>query len=69
MRAIGIIPARWQSERFEGKVLAPLLGKPLIQHVWERAKESRILEDLIIATDNEEVIKVAETFGGKAVSF
>ena len=48
-------------------MLANLLGKPLIQHVWERAKESRMLDDLIIATDNEEVIKVVEGFGGKAV--
>jgi len=67
MRAIGIIPARWKSSRFEGKVLVKILGKPMIQHVWERAKESRILDDLIIATDNEEVIKAAKKFGGKAV--
>jgi len=67
MRAIGIIPARWKATRFEGKILAMIAGKPLIQHVWERAKESRILEDLIIATDSERVIKAAEMFGGKAV--
>ena len=67
MRAIGVIPARWKSERFEGKVLANLSGKPLIQHVWERAKESKVLEDLIIAADNEEVIKAVQAFGGKAV--
>jgi len=67
MRAIGIIPARWKASRFEGKVLAELLGKPLIQHVWERSKESRSLDDLIIATDSEEVIKVVKGFGGKAV--
>ncbi|MGB2705736.1 MAG: 3-deoxy-manno-octulosonate cytidylyltransferase [Candidatus Omnitrophota bacterium] len=67
MKAIGIIPARWQSERFEGKVLANLLGKPLVQHVWERAKESRILEEVIIATDNEDVIKAVKRFGGKVV--
>jgi len=67
MRAIGIIPARWKASRFEGKILAMIAGKPLIQHVWERAKESHILEDLIIATDSERVIKAAEMFGGKAV--
>lgn len=67
MRAIGVIPARYKSVRFEGKVLADLLGKPLIQHVWERAKESRVLEDLVIATDSEDVIKVVKGFGGKAV--
>jgi len=67
MKAIGIIPARWKSSRFEGKVLASILGKPMIQHVWERAKESRMLDDLIIAADREEVIKAAQKFGGKAV--
>ncbi|MBL7155743.1 MAG: 3-deoxy-manno-octulosonate cytidylyltransferase [Candidatus Omnitrophica bacterium] len=67
MKAIGIIPARWKASRFEGKILALLAGKPLIQHVWERAKESHILDDLIIATDSEEVIKAAKKFGGKAV--
>lgn len=67
MKAIGVIPARWESTRFEGKILAELLGKPMIQHVWERAKESKVLDDLIVAADNEEVIKAVEGFGGKAV--
>lgn len=67
MRAIGVIPARWQASRFEGKVLANLAGKPMIQHVWENAKKARSLDDLIVATDSEEVIKVVEGFGGKAV--
>jgi len=67
MKAIGIIPARRHSERFDGKVLADLMGKPLVQHVWESAKRSRILEDVIVATDSEDVIKVVNGFGGKAV--
>ena len=67
MRVIGIIPARWKSSRLEGKVLANLLGKPVIQHVWEKAKESKVLEDVIIATDSEKVMKVIEGFGGKVV--
>ncbi|MFC1576506.1 3-deoxy-manno-octulosonate cytidylyltransferase [Candidatus Omnitrophota bacterium] len=67
MKAIGIIPARWKSTRFEGKVLAKISGKPMIQHVWERAKEAKTLDDIIIAADNDEVIKVAKTFGAKAI--
>ena len=67
MKAIGVIPARWKSSRFEGKVLAKISGKPMIQHVWESARESRVLDDLIIAADKEEVIKAVEAFGGKAV--
>lgn len=66
MNAIGVIPARWASTRFEGKVLADINGKPLIQHVWENAKKARLLDDLIIATDDERVLKAVEGFGGKA---
>ncbi|MBN1405488.1 MAG: 3-deoxy-manno-octulosonate cytidylyltransferase [Candidatus Omnitrophica bacterium] len=67
MKAIGIIPARYAASRFEGKVLADLLGRPVIQHVWERAKKARTLEGLIVAADDERIIKVVESFGGKAV--
>lgn len=67
MDTIGVIPARYSSARFKGKVLADILGKPLIQHVWERAKQALILDDLIIACDNESVAKVASEFGAKVV--
>ena len=53
MDVIGIIPARYSSSRFEGKVLADVLGKPMLQHVWERAKQSIVLDDLIIACDDQ----------------
>ena len=65
MNAIGVIPARYSSTRFEGKVLADLLGKPVIQHVWERAGEASMLDDLIIATDDQRVVETVESFGGK----
>ncbi|MDP2939256.1 MAG: 3-deoxy-manno-octulosonate cytidylyltransferase [Candidatus Omnitrophota bacterium] len=68
MNVIGVIPARYASTRFEGKVLANLLGKPMIQYVWERAKQSKLLDDLIIACDDERVEKVAKEFGAKVVS-
>lgn len=67
MKAIGVIPARWGATRFEGKVLADLLGKPVIQHVWENAKKAKTLDSLIIACDDERIIKVVDGFGGKAV--
>ena len=67
MKVIGIIPARWGATRFEGKVLANLLGKPVIQHVWENAKRARTLDDLIVACDDERIQKAVESFGGKAV--
>ncbi len=65
MDVIGIIPARYSSTRFEGKVLADICGKPMIQHVWERAKQALTLEDLIIACDDERVAEVARGFGAK----
>ncbi|HOX54640.1 MAG: 3-deoxy-manno-octulosonate cytidylyltransferase [Candidatus Omnitrophica bacterium] len=67
MNIVGIIPARYASTRLEAKVLADILGKPMIQHVWERAKQSKMLDDLIIACDDERVKEVAEGFGAKAI--
>lgn len=67
MDVIGIIPARYASTRFEGKVLADIFGKPMIQHVWERAKKATLLEDLIVACDDERIKKAVEEFGGKVV--
>lgn len=67
MQAIGIIPARYGSTRFEGKVIKDLCGKPVIQHVYERAKKARLLDDLIIAADDDRIIQAVEKFGGKAV--
>jgi 3-deoxy-manno-octulosonate cytidylyltransferase (CMP-KDO synthetase) len=68
MASVGIIPARYEASRFTGKVLADIEGKPMIQHVWERAKKARLLDDLIIACDDDRIIKAVEEFGGKAVS-
>jgi len=67
MDVIGVIPARYSSKRFEGKVLADILGKPMIQHVWERAKQALLLDDLIIACDDERVASAATNFGAKVV--
>lgn len=67
MDVIGVIPARYSSSRFEGKVLADILGKPMIQRVYERAKQAIVLDDLIIACDDERVACVAEGFGAKVV--
>lgn len=67
MDVIGIIPARYSSTRFEGKVLADILGKPMIQHVWERAKEAHLLDDLIIACDDERIADISRGFGAKVL--
>jgi 3-deoxy-manno-octulosonate cytidylyltransferase (CMP-KDO synthetase) len=60
-----IIPARYGSTRFPGKPLAPLWGKPIIQHVWERAKRSCLRQRVIIATDDERIAAAARGFGAE----
>lgn len=67
MTAIVIIPARYDSTRFPGKPLAPLNGKPLIQHVYENSMKSKLAKDVIVATDNEEIFEKVTSFGGKAM--
>ncbi len=67
MDVIGVIPARFSSTRFEGKVLADILGKPMLQRVYERAKQALLLDDLIIACDDERIASVAKEFGAKVV--
>ncbi len=67
MDVIGVIPARYSSKRFEGKVLADISGKPMIQHVYERAKQALLLDDLLIACDDESVASVAREFGAKVI--
>jgi len=67
MDAVGIIPARYGSTRFEGKLLADFCGKPVIQHTWENAKKSKSIDDLIIATDDKRIYNVAKGFGANVV--
>ncbi|MFH2144984.1 MAG: 3-deoxy-manno-octulosonate cytidylyltransferase [Candidatus Omnitrophota bacterium] len=67
MEVVGIIPARYGSTRLAAKALVDILGKPMIQHIYERAKTASVLDDLIVATDDERIKQVVESFGGKAV--
>ena len=65
--AIGVIPARYGSSRFPGKVLAEIAGKPMIQWVYEQAVQSKMLDELFVAVDDPRVLECVEGFGGKAV--
>lgn len=65
MKFIGIIPARYASTRFEGKPLADLGGKPVIQHVYQRA--SQVLDSVVVATDDQRIFDAVASFGGKVV--
>ena len=67
MKVLGVIPARYASSRFEGKALADLLGKPMIQHVYERAIRAETLDGLLVATDDHRIFAAVEEFGGEVV--
>lgn len=67
MKFLCVIPARYSSTRLPGKPLANIAGKPMIQHVYERAKQAVRPTDVIIATDHELVFDAVAGFGGKAV--
>jgi 3-deoxy-manno-octulosonate cytidylyltransferase (CMP-KDO synthetase) len=62
VKILGIIPARYASSRFPGKPIAPIAGKPLIQHVAEQCKKARSLSEIIVATDDQRIADVAKAF-------
>jgi 3-deoxy-manno-octulosonate cytidylyltransferase (CMP-KDO synthetase) len=64
---IGVIPSRWGSTRFPGKSLYPILGKPLLQWVVERARQARALDRLLVATDDARIRAAAQKFGAEVV--
>lgn len=64
---VAVIPARYQSTRFPGKPLALIQGKPMIQWVYERTKQSRLIGRVIVATDDDRIRKAVNAFGGEAV--
>lgn len=66
MFVLGIIPARYGSSRLEGKPLKDICGKPMIQHVYERVQQSCLLNEIIVATDDERIVTAVNNFGGKA---
>lgn len=67
MRVVGVIPSRWASTRFPGKSLALICGKPLIQWVVERCRQTRRLDELVVATDDARIRKVAESLGVRVI--
>jgi 3-deoxy-manno-octulosonate cytidylyltransferase (CMP-KDO synthetase) len=66
MRVLGVIPARFGSSRFPGKPLIELKGKSMIHRVYEGAKKSKLISNLIVATDDVRILQEVERFGGKA---
>lgn len=66
-KILGIIPARYASTRLPGKLLIPILGKTLLQRTFENARQTHILDDLIVATDDVRIFDHVTQFGAKAV--
>ncbi len=67
IRIIAVIPARYGSTRFPGKSLALIAGKTMIRRVYERTKLSRLLQRVIVATDDERILTEVKGFGGEAI--
>ena len=67
MKTYGIIPSRFGSSRFPGKPLAELAGKPLVAWVVEAVKKAKSLDEVMVATDDERIVKAVEEYGGVAV--
>ncbi|KAL8167322.1 hypothetical protein V2J09_008821 [Rumex salicifolius] len=66
-RVVGIIPARFASSRFPGKPLVQILGKPMIQRTWERAKMASMLDNVVVATDDDKIAECCRGFGAEVV--
>lgn len=67
MNVLGVIPARYKSTRLKGKPLADILGRPMIQYVYEAACKAQTLEAVVVATDDERIDRAVRSFGGNVV--
>src|SRR5687767_11383570 len=65
-RVLGVIPARLASERLHRKPLHRLADRPLTEWVWRRAESLQLFDQLVVATDSDEIVRTVEAFGGTA---
>lgn len=65
-RVLGVIPARYASTRFPGKPLVDIDGKTMVQRVYERVRAAELIDEVVVATEDERIIAHVESFGGKA---
>jgi 3-deoxy-manno-octulosonate cytidylyltransferase (CMP-KDO synthetase) len=66
-RVVAVIPARYASSRFPGKLLATLAGRPVIEHVVRRASQAKSIDRVLVATDDDRVFDCVKGFGGEVV--
>jgi len=64
---LAVIPARFASSRFPGKALAPLAGKPMVQHVYDRVRRAQSISQVVVATDDDRIAQAVRAFGGEVV--
>jgi 3-deoxy-manno-octulosonate cytidylyltransferase (CMP-KDO synthetase) len=67
MKITAVIPARYASTRFPGKALAEIDGRPMIQHVYERTVQSKLVSRVIVATDDQRIVDAVSAFGGQSI--
>jgi 3-deoxy-manno-octulosonate cytidylyltransferase (CMP-KDO synthetase) len=67
LTSIVVIPARYESTRFPGKALALIAGRPMIEHVYQRASRARGVARVLVATDDDRIMRAVEGFGGEAL--
>jgi len=64
---LAVVPARYASTRFPGKIIAPLAGKPLVMHAYERARKATLVDEVVIATDHTDVLDALAPFNVKVI--
>jgi len=67
MKILGIIPSRYESSRFPGKPLIDIAGKSMIQRVYEQSMKSNLINELVVATDDQRIFDHVESFGGNVM--
>ena len=66
MSIIAVIPSRYASTRLPGKPLVDICGKPMVQHVYEHVRQVSLFDEVLVATDDERIVRTVTAFGGKA---
>lgn len=66
-KTIAVVPARYGSTRFPGKMIAPIAGKPLVQHTYERAAMATLVDEVYVATDDQRIVEALKPFGTRVV--
>lgn len=66
-KSLCVIPARYSSTRLPGKPLLDIAGKPMIEHVYRQAQKAKLIDEVVVATDDKRIFAAVEGFGGKAV--